>query len=214
VLSLNLAYKEFIDDLFGISSIIVPHGIEEEAFYKENSQDNNKVKITIVSEFIKRKNIDWVINAFKSYSGEKEIELNIVGDGPLAGELKRLSAHDVRIHFQGKVPRVEVLKFLKESDVFVLPSFDESFGLVYLEAAATSNAIIGLKNEGVWGVFKENEEMLFCADEKELEQVLSSLIDNTRQIERLKENAFNRASNLKWSDIVTAYREIYSKAIL
>ena len=214
VLSLNMAYKDFIDELFDISSVIVPHGIEEEAFYKDPAISKDKVKITVVAEFIRRKNIDWVIRAFKSYSGKKEIELNIIGDGPLAGELKHLAANDDRIKFHGKVPRAKVLRALQASDIFVLPSEDESFGLVYLEAAATSNAIIGLKDEGVWGVFKAHEEMLFCADEKELNKLLSSLIDDAQQREQLKQNAFSKASTLKWSNIVEQYKEIYSKAII
>lgn len=213
VLSLNLAYKIFIDELFNVSSIIVPHGIEESAYYKNSDPPANKIIITIVSEFIKRKNIDWVIEAFKSYKGNKKIELNVIGSGPLNENLKSIAGNDDRIHFLGKIDRPAVLNQLQKSDIFALPSFDESFGLVYIEAAASKNAIIGLKDEGVWGVFEKNSELLFSIDRKHFEKTLHFLIDDSQLILKLKEGAYKKAKMLNWKDIAKRYKSIYNQSI-
>jgi glycosyltransferase involved in cell wall biosynthesis len=214
ILVLNLAYKIFIDDLFGISSLIIPHGIEKNAYFNDSPHaQSNKIIITTVSEAIKRKNIDWIINGFMNYSGNKSIELNIIGTGPLIDQLKKLSKNDNRVIFHGKTDRFNVLKILKYSDIFALPSFSETFGLVYLEAAATKNAIIGLKNEGVWGIFDNETEMLFCNNESHFQELFHKLINNHNLVSTLKTNAFKKALLLDWDNIVIKYKDVYNKAI-
>ncbi len=213
VLSLNLSYKEFVDDLFGISSLIIPHGIEENAYFEESGTYKNKVFIATVSEAIKRKNIDWIINAIKNYQGQHDIEFNVIGSGPLMNELKRLAGSDKRINFRGKINRSAVLKYLQDSDIFALPSFDESFGLVYLEAAANRNAIIGFKHEGVWGIFEDQNEMTFCENEKHFQVILHSLIDDQVLRMRLQQGAFNKAKELSWDNITKQYKKVYEESI-
>ena len=213
VLSLNLAYKEFVDGLFSISSLIIPHGIEEEAFATKVEQNKDKVVITTVAEAISRKNIDWVIKSFVSYLGPQTIELKIIGGGPLTSDLKSLAVNDSRITFEGKLDRNIVLQKLCKSDIFVLPSYDETFGQVYLEAAASGNAIIGLKNEGVWGIFENKKEMLFSENQTDFQELLHGLIDNLEQRKELSNKAFDKARTMNWENISELYEKSYRDSI-
>lgn len=213
VLSLNLSYKKFIEDLFKVSSRIIPHGIELNALAEKVVQNDNKVVITVVAEAISRKNINWVINAFKTYKGQQTIELKIVGGGPLTYKLQTLATKDYRITFEGKLDRELVLQKLRESDIFALPSYDETFGQVYLEAAASGNAIIGLKNEGVWGIFENEKEMLFSEDEIHFKELIHKLIDSKKQRKDLSIQAYEKAKNLDWKNITEQYKESYTNAI-
>ena len=213
VLSLNLAYKFVIDKMFSINSLIVPHGIEQSYFTKSPIKKSNKVIITTVSEAIKRKNIDWIIKAVMNYSGNADICLKVIGKGPLLDILKHQARNDKRIQFLGKIDRNEVLAFLENSDIFALPSYDESFGLVYLEAAATKNAIIGLKDEGVWGIFIEGEEMLFCNNETHFNEIFHELINNENLRSRLKRAAYTKAKKLSWENIAQQYKKVYTESI-
>lgn len=212
VLCLNRGYKDFMDNLFNISAEIIPHGIENNAFADDLSNPE-KVIITTVASAIKRKNIDWVIRAFNNYKGKQIIELNIAGSGPEIDNLQQLANNDRRICFKGKIARSEVLNLLQKSDIFALPSYDETYGLTYVEAAATHNAIIGLKNEGVWGVFKDKKEMYFCKDEVDFQKMLHGLIDNPTARNALKDNAYSRAENLNWAIIKKQYQDAYQNAM-
>jgi len=213
VLSLNLSYKEFINEMFGISSIIIPHGIESSAYFEGKVGGNNKVKITTISEAIKRKNINWIIKAVNNYKGKQEIELNVIGSGPLMNDLKQLANDDKRIIFHGKIDRSLVLKHLQDSDIFALPSYNESFGLVYLEAAATKNAIIGFKHEGVWGIFDDNSEMIFSENEEHFQKTLHNLVDDKALRMKLQTGAFNKAKKLSWDNITKQYKQVYEESI-
>jgi glycosyltransferase involved in cell wall biosynthesis len=213
ILSPNAAYKDFFNKLFGIDAVIIPHGIDKDLISGIKAQTERKIIITTIAQAIRRKQIDWVIEAVRSYKGKENILLNIVGEGPLLSELKEVAGGDERIVFRGKLPKTEVVGLLSQSDIFALPSIDETFGMVYLEAAATGNALVGHRNEGVWGVFVDGSDMLFCSDEKDFEQKLYQLIDNEKLRSKLKEGALTRVKTLTWDKVSDQYRNIYRQTI-
>jgi glycosyltransferase involved in cell wall biosynthesis len=75
----------------------------------------------------------------------------IVGSGPLDGELRQL-ARDLGIadavEFAGPQPHSAVWDFMARCDVFVLPSWQEAFGVVYIEALGMGKPAIGCAGEG------------------------------------------------------------------
>lgn len=209
----NSGYKEYIKDNFDVNCQIVPHGIEKEVFQSTVENKKEKLSILSVADSLPTKNIDWVVKAFKEYTGNKEIQLRLVGDVCNREDIKALAKENNQIQLLGKIPREKVLTLMRESDIFALPSSKETFGLVYLEAAATHNAIIGFKGEGVWGVFKESEEMLFCSGYSEFEQQLHEVINNKTVQTMLSENAYTKAKAMEWSKIAHIYQEIYKSFI-
>lgn len=214
IITPNLTYKDFVDQNFHTDCKIVPHGIDPSIFETTLTESKNEtIRITTVAEAIKRKNIDWVIRACKEYKGNKDIKLNIVGKGPELESLKKLAANNRRILFHGHIPHQQVIQMFKENHIFALPSFNETFGMVYLEAAATHNALIGFKGEGVWRVFEENKEMLFCSTYNEFEQQLFNLIENKSKRIRITENAYTKAKTMKWSSVTKMYSKVYKRAL-
>lgn len=206
----NVAHQAFLKS-FGIDSEVVSHGIEK-SFLQEKDEMSPKTEITVtvVSGFIKRKNIDWVINAIKSYNGVKTVRLNIIGEGELAGELKNLAGDCKNINFMGQMSHDDVGKSLYGSDIFALPSYHETLGLVYLEAAAKENAVIAMKDTGVWGNYQDGEEMLFCVDYQSFEKILHDLIDDDDKRISLSKKAFERTrSEYTWDVIIEKYKKIY-----
>ena len=214
VLTPNLGYKKFIDEMFDVKCRIVPHGIESTVFNSSPllKQEDSTI-ITTVGDTVPTKNIDWVIKAVMAYKGIQKIKLNIIGDVALVKSLKNIANDDERITFLGRIPREKVLEQMRKSDIFALPSSKETFGLVYLEAAATNNAIIGFKGEGVWGVFEQNEEILFCSNYDEFKFQLFELIKNDKARTKLQQNVFIKAKTMQWEEIIRIYEGIYNSAI-
>lgn len=214
IITTNLAYKNYVEKQFPVLCEIVPHGIPSAYFTDiENKKENNSIVVSTVAEAIPRKNIDWVIKACSSYHGNKKIKLNIVGDGRELEHLKHLARNQSDVNFYGQIPREEVSKLLTDSDIFALPSVNETFGMVYLEAAATQNAIIGFKGEGVWGVFDEDKEMLFCSNYQQFESQLHQVISDKNLQELLAQNAFDKAKTMNWENITGRYTELYLNVI-
>lgn len=206
----NVAHQTFLR-LYGIDSEVVSHGIEKSFLQeKEEMTAKEEVMVTVVSGFIRRKNIDWVINAIKSYNGVKNVRLNIIGEGELAGELKNLAGDCKNINFMGQMSHDDVGRWLHVSDIFALPSYHETLGLVYLEAAAKENAVIAMKDTGVCGNYQDGEEMLFCDDYQSFERLLHNLIDDDDKRISLSEKAFERTrSEYTWNVSIEKYKKIY-----
>ena len=66
------------------------------------------------------------------------------------------------VYFEGEKAREQVLHLMEESDIFVLVSSPETFGLVYVEAMAKGCITIGSKGEGIDGVIVNNENGYLC----------------------------------------------------
>ena len=133
---------------------------------------NKELTITTVASLIKRKNIDVIIKALNEMP---QIKLNIFGSGIEEKNLKKL-VKSSNIHFLGQLQRPLVIEQLKKSDIFVLLSDNETFGLSYLEAMATGNIVIGKKNDGIDGILKNNENgFLINKNSEELKNCIEKI---------------------------------------
>lgn len=156
-------------------------GINEEIISNEiKTLDKNKIRIITVSSLIKRKNIDKIIKALFLLKN-KNITLTIVGNGKekkkLENLVKKLKLEN-QIHFKGHLRREAVFTELKFSDIFILPSEKETFGLAYLEAMAFNNIVIGKKNDGIDGIIKNNENgFLTNATPKEIKESIEKILN-------------------------------------
>ena len=209
----NRPQQEFIARL-GFDSILIPHGIESDVLNYSASKNNNPIVISVVAELIRRKNVDWVIRAVKEYDGNQSIQLIIAGDGVCRDELQRLADHAPHIRFLGKISRDEVMNLLGKSHIFALPSINETFGLVYLEAAAKHNAVICHRNEGVDGLFDDGKEMMFCEGYDDFRNMLNRLIDNPEEVKTLAVNGYTKVKNYTWEHVQSMYMEIYRQVMM
>ena len=147
---------------------------------------NKKITITTVASLIKRKNIDVLIKALNEMP---QIKLNIIGSGCKEKNLKKL-AKGSNIQFFGQLQRPLVIEQLKNSDIFVLLSNNETFGLSYLEAMATGNIVIGKKGDGIDGILKDNENgFLINPNSEELKKCLDKILSmKEEEISTIKAN--------------------------
>ena len=117
-----------------------------------NSRSNNKpIIIGTICRLERQKGIRYLLLAMKIILTKFPlVQLEIVGDGTLAGELKDLSRKlgiSNSVKFFGKF--ADVIPFYKKMNVFVLPSLYEGFGIVLLEAMAAGVPIVATNVDGI-----------------------------------------------------------------
>ena len=145
--------------------------------------EKEKIKVLTCGQFIKRKNIDKVIKACEKF---EKIELTVIGSG--RQKLEKISQKPI---FLGQIPHEKVLEKMRESDIFILPSKNETFGMVYLEALASGCITVCSKNDGIDGIIQDGVNGFLCED---VEVALEKIIDFENK-NLILENAYTTISN-------------------
>ena len=199
--------KAFID--FGIDKkkiYHVPYVVDNNFFYIKNKKKNKKFVILFTGKLSHRKGCDILLNSInllnENNNFKKDSEIIIIGDGILKEELINYKKKKklVNVKFLGFKNQTVIKKFYKRSNLFVMPSRDENWGLAINEAMAAKNAIIAsnkvgaasdlLKNNYNGYIFKNN-------DYKDLsKKIYKTFLDKKKTI-RFGENSFKIIS--KWS---------------
>jgi len=117
---------------------------------------NGDLVITCIAELHPRKGQKYLIKAFKKLQAEMpKLHLMLVGTGPNEANLKSRYANIPNLHFLGW--RDDIPQILKSSDIFVLPSLKEAFGLVLIEAMASGTAVIATDNGGPKDIIEDGK---------------------------------------------------------
>jgi N-acetyl-alpha-D-glucosaminyl L-malate synthase BshA len=180
-----------------------------------DSLANSEEKIiTHVSNFRPVKRVLDVIRIFNKIQENISSKLLMVGDGPdreKAENLARKLGIKNKILFMGKSD--EVREILCLSDLFLLPSETESFGLAALEAMAAKTPVISTNTGGLSEV-NINGETGFLSDVGNVSEMAKNSIYLLKDEERLdifKENAYKVAHKFSIDIILPHYEEMYRR---
>jgi N-acetyl-alpha-D-glucosaminyl L-malate synthase BshA len=176
---------------------------------------NDKI-ITHISNFRPLKRIQDVITVFEKISSQVSSRLLMVGEGPEKAEAMAYvnkNGLNEKVLFLGNSNEID--KILCYSDLFLLPSEMESFGLVALEAMANEVPVISsnagglseVNKHGVTGFLSEIGDVTSMA-----ENALKLLLDDDK-LKQFKKQAKEQAQLFDIDVVVNQYEEIYQKAL-
>ncbi|ACM92613.1 putative glycosyl transferase [Nautilia profundicola AmH] len=206
IITHNYATQQFIKKL-GLKSTSIPHGIESKYLLTKKIEKENI--ILFVGNMIPRKNLIWVINAFKKIN-KLDWKLIIIGDGTEYDQIREKIKDVSNIELKGRLTREEVINYMKISKIFAMPSQRETFGIVYLEAAASKCLVIGHRYTGIYGWLKEDKEAIFVENEEELKEKLQILLNNEEMRHNIAMNGFIKIKkSLLWEDQINKYINLY-----
>jgi len=166
---------------------IIPLGVDLELRYqrpdpKLQARYQNRQVIVVPGYLIPRKCQHLVISAVATLRGDfPEIQLIIIGDGIERKNLQR-QARDLRVsdrvEFTGIIHQAEVFRYFSIADVVALPSKEEPFGMVYIEALAHGKPILACEGQGISPLVSEHRCGLLAPtdDEKTLTQALAQIL--------------------------------------
>jgi L-malate glycosyltransferase len=168
-----------------------------------------------ISNFRKIKRTEDVIETFAKISSEVPARLLMIGDGPERGpafELAQKLGVIGRTHFLGSFPNVE--NILGIADLFLLPSSQESFGLVALEAMSCEVPVIASRIGGIPEVVVHGETGYMCelGDTDDMASKALELLQNPETFARFAKAARQRAEvEFHPHKILPQYMEAYSE---
>ena len=218
---------------YGISQekiMVIPNGVDIRKFEIDISKKEckkmlnlpaDKKLILFIGRFMPEKGIHILLRAIKKVMRQNsDILLLLVGDGMIKANLENLSAElgiQPNIKFSGFVNRKDMAYYCKSSDIFVLPSFSETFGIVLLEASASGLPLVVSDLKVFKTIVKDRYNGLFTkrGDENDLADKIIYLLENEGERRRMGENARERAKEFTWErsaeDVESAYLRIMER---
>ena len=179
------------------------------------ANDDEKI-ITHISNFRKVKRIDDVINSYNLINKKINSKLILLGDGPERIKAEKLCDElnlNEKVLFLGASN--ETSKILYLSDVFILASTTESFGLVALEAMASSVPVISTNSGGLPEVNKDGFSgyLSNVGDINTMAKNAIKILEDSSRLLNFKKNAKLQANKFDVHNIVPNYEDVYKRTL-
>lgn len=221
VTAVSESLKKETYEFFSINNEIevIPNFIDNEQYeVDENCGCRNQLaerreKVIIhVSNLRKVKRLNDVVKVFYEIQKEIPSKLIIVGEGPeweIANNLINELGISDKVKALGKIN--DLYNVLCSSDLFLLPSEKESFGLAALEAMAAKVPVISSDTGGIPEVNEDGVTgyVLPIGDVKGMAEKAIQLLNDDAKMTQFKENAKNQAIKFDKKNILPMYEELY-----
>ncbi|MCC6721716.1 MAG: N-acetyl-alpha-D-glucosaminyl L-malate synthase BshA [Bacteroidia bacterium] len=222
VTSVSESLKNDTYKLFSVNKNIhvIPNFINTEKYNRNGNlcsrkffANEDEFILMHTSNFRKVKRIDDVIEIFTKVNSVKPSKLILAGDGPERSHIEQLCAKNKindRVFFLGKQDNIE--KILSISDVFLMPSETESFGLAALEAMACGVPVVSTDTGGQTEVnihgFSGFTAKL--GDVNAMSNYVLKIIESDETLNKFRQNAQYQALKFETVNIIPLYENLYN----
>jgi L-malate glycosyltransferase len=226
VTSVSQSLKDDTLKLFNIKNeiVVIPNFIELDKnandpriqCYRSVIANDNERIITHISNFRKVKRIPDIIAIFNKIQQKIPAKLLMVGDGPEKAKAEKLCQElgiENKVIFLGNSNEID--RILSYTDLFLLPSETESFGLAALEAMAWSVPVISSNSGGLPEVNFDGVSgyLSNVGNIDEMAENALKILDNEETLNKFKKNALEVAKQFDIKNILPLYEDLYRKAI-
>lgn len=202
---------------------VIPNFIDLKRFSKKAKDHFKKAiassgeKLVVhTSNFRKVKRVQDVVYTFERIARQLPSKLLLIGDGPERTTIEKLCrelAVCEQIRFLGKQDAIE--EILSVSDLFIMPSESESFGLAALEAMACQVPVISTNTGGMpeLNVHGVTGFMSNVGDVDDMAKNAVYILSNNHRLAEFKSNALKRAMEFDINVIMPLYENYYRKIL-
>jgi len=210
--------SEALKDEIMNKSVILPNGIDDFWFENENSpkslDDKKNLEFIQVGKIYKRKNILGSIEGIKMFDTQhnNSSNLTVVGGVEDKGYAESVQAeNELSVQMISQTPREELIQMYREHDIFIMPSFQETFGLVYPEAMSQGLPVIYSKGQGFDNQFSDGEVgyPVESDNPQDIAEKIELILNN---YEKISKRALENYQKFNWDVLSKRYIEIYKKA--
>jgi len=201
---------------------VIPNFIDLERFSKQAKEHfrkaicpNNERLVVHTSNFRKVKRVEDVLGTFCKVRKVVPSKLLLIGDGPERPhmeELARQVCEPADVRFLGKLEQVE--EVLSVSDLFLMTSEKESFGLAALEALACEVPVVSTNAGGLPELMEDGVSGFLCdvGDVEDMAKKAIHILDE-KNLDTFKKGALARAKKFDLKNILPMYENYYNEVM-
>ena len=209
--------KDLLEKITGRNTnvSVISFGIDIPLNEYSDQDLHDPIRIISIANLVKIKGIQYVLDALGQIKDDINFTYTIIGDGPMMGQLQELVTKldlSTHVNFMGRQDHETVIKFMKKSDTFILPSYNEAFGIVYLEALACGCAVIGVRKQGCEDI-NQSGECIYLAEPEDASSILKiikEVIHNPLKRLAFRKTGYNIIKEIyTWDNICRKLNDIY-----
>lgn len=212
----NYVSNKIIEEIKN-KSYVLPNGLEE--FWLNNinrnkkfNEQNNIIEILFVGKIGKQKNPLTILKAMEKLINKGfNPNLTVIGQ-KVDEEVYNSLEKDENVEIIGYVTKEELIKYYRDSDIFVMPSIHETFGRVYAEAMTQGLPVIYTKGQGFDGIFKDGY-VGYSVPSKDYNYIADSIIKILSNYEEISKNCIKECNKFNWKNIANDLDKFYSESL-
>jgi D-inositol-3-phosphate glycosyltransferase len=193
--------------------IIVPAGVDTKRFTSKSSFDiSTPIQVLFVGRLSKEKNVSRLLEAFKLFQQSHAAVLRIVGEGVERKTIEDFVRNNnlTNVILEGSLIGEKLADAYASSDIFVLTSDIESFGIVNLEAMASGLPIVASDIPGVRNLL-EGSAILVKPTPENFAAAMTRLVEDAQLRRELVSKGLEKVVDYDWDKITEKVIDIYRK---
>lgn len=200
------------EDRLRAKSFIIPNGIDRIFFENEPRPKTIRDRINLV--FIGKvsdpnKNVKTIVDLVNDLDQQgKDVNLKLIGD--IGEDLRKELSEKDNITVTGRLSPEEIIETLREDHIFVMPSYTETFGLVYVEAMSQGLPVIYTRGQGFDGQFPQGY-IGYGVDPDSIDEMKAAIEKISGDYENMSARAIEGSKKFNWPDIAKEYKSIYGQ---
>ena len=139
--------------------------------------------------------------------------LDLIGEGPEKDSIKKYIEENVpgKVKLLGFMDKTNIIDVYRNSDIFIMPSKFETFGLVYVEALTQGLHLIYTRGQGFDGYFEDGTigYSVKYNDSDEIKNRIKDIVDG--KIDNVSSYRDKILNDFDWKNVAEKYKKIYSK---
>lgn len=193
---------------------VIPNGIDD--FWFKSKPEHlpaphaDELKLIFAGIIDHNKNIPTAQRAVQTLNDKGcKVHLTVVGRVVEEKEFERIQA-DANTTYIPSQPKEKLIELYRQHDIFVMPSYTESFGLVYAEAMSQGLPVIYSKGQGFDGQFAEGA-VGYHVEAGSAEEVANTVIKILEKYRQISNTCVDSANKFNWDKICSMYDTVYKE---
>lgn len=200
--------KKYLEKFSVKNLVLIPNGVNKVFFDREIQQQSDPInQVLFMGRIDPTKRPEWI-----EFVAERLPEVNFKIRGPIQGYSEFESSFNNLKVVEGKYTSEDFINELDKSDIFVLPSIRESFGLVIVEAMSRGKIVISSDTKGANDLIDNGSNGFIVMDEEELLEAIEYTYNNWAKLEEVRINAIKSSQQyderLTTKKLIELYEEI------
>ncbi len=199
-------------------SMVIPNGIDD-FWLSHRFNENNPpavpeppLHLLFAGRVLPDKNLRGVVSAVQILRERGyDADFTVIGPHPDKALYEELKQYDF-VYLKEPMEKETLIDAYRQADLFVMPSFHETFGLVYAEAMTQGLPVIYSKGEGFDGQFPDGE-VGFSVDPKQPRQIAEKILEAASSYADISKRCVTDAERFRWDRIAEIYRLIYKELL-